>query len=42
VLTAGSSTTSAYNYPTSSNLLASLTQNSTAVRAFSYDGASSC
>jgi YD repeat-containing protein len=39
VLTCGSSITSAYNYPSGNNKLASVTQGSTTVRAFSYDGA---
>jgi YD repeat-containing protein len=39
VLTSGSSTTSAYNYPSGNNRLATVTQGSTTVRAFSYDGA---
>jgi RHS repeat-associated protein len=39
VLTSGSATTSTYNYPGGSNLLSSITQSSTPVRSFSYDGA---
>ena len=35
----GATTTSTYNYPGGSNLLSSLTQGPTTVRAFSYDGA---
>jgi hypothetical protein len=38
-LTSGSTITNTYNYPSTSNLLSSLTQSSTTVRSFSYDGA---
>jgi RHS repeat-associated protein len=39
VLTSGGSTTTTYNYPTSSNQLSTVTQGSSTVRSFSYDGA---
>ncbi len=39
VLTSGSTTTSTYNYPGSSNKLSTVMQGSSTVRAFSYDGA---
>jgi RHS repeat-associated protein len=39
VLTAGSTTTSTYNYPGTNNKLLSITQGASTVRAFSYDGA---
>jgi YD repeat-containing protein len=39
VLTSGSSTTNTYNYPSGNNLLSTITQASTTVRSFSYDGA---
>jgi RHS repeat-associated protein len=38
-LTSGGTTTNTYNYPSSSNLLSTVTQGSTAVRTFTYDGA---
>ena len=38
-LTSGSTTTNTYNYPSTSNLLSTLTLSSTTVRSFSHDGA---
>jgi len=39
VFTSGATTTSTYNYPGTSNKLASITQGASTVRAFSHDGA---
>jgi hypothetical protein len=39
MLTSGSTTTNTYNYPTTSNMLWTVTQSSTPVRSFTYDSA---